>query len=87
MCCHQHPENGSDLAMQNQEQITEEEYIESLKTINAQLLEALRRIHKRAKDCHLGREVVKSDSFHFHEIMMESEAAIELARKPDPDKL
>ncbi len=41
MCCHQHPENGSDLAMQNQEQITEQEYIEGLEAGNTQLLEAL----------------------------------------------
>ena len=44
------------------------------------LLKALRKIHQRAEDCHLGREVVESDSFHFHEIMVEAAAAIEAAK-------
>lgn len=52
MCCHQHPENGSDLAMQNQDQITEQEYSESLEAINAQLLEALEEAVEHADRWH-----------------------------------
>ena len=41
------------------------------------LLKALRKIRQRADDNLMGREVVKSNSFHFHEIMVEARDAIE----------
>ena len=41
-CCHQHPENGSDLALQTEEQRTETD----LRDVNAKLLAALEELDK-----------------------------------------